>query len=125
MTTKERFKQQLEAEIAQRQQMIAALDNLGLENLDVPASLYGGQIDFDNLSHDKVIEVVKAIGGKWDKTISYGTTEPRIDYKTEKNGIKIRCYQGEPPPNCRIEDVLEVVPAQPERTVTVKKLVCK
>jgi hypothetical protein len=124
MNTKERFKQQLEAEIKVRQEMIATLDTLGLENTTAPATLFGHQIDFDNLSHDKVIEVIRAVGGKWDKTISSGSGD-RIDYKTVKNGITVRCYQGEPPPNCRIEDVLETIPAQPERTVTRKKLVCR
>lgn len=124
MNTKEKFKQQLENEIKVRQEMIATIDTLGLENTTQPATLFGTQIDFDNLSHDKVIEVIQAIGGKWDKSISASASD-RIDYKTVKNGITIRCYQGEPPPNCKIEDVLEVIPAQPERTVTVKKLVCK
>jgi hypothetical protein len=124
MNTKERFKQQLENEIRVRQEMLATLDTLGLENTTAPATMYGAQIDFDNLSHDKVIEVIQAIGGKWDKAISASCAD-RIDYKTVKNGITIRCYQGEPPPNCKVEDVLEVIPAQPERTVTRKKLVCK
>lgn len=124
MTTKEKFKQQLEAEIKVRQDMIAALDGLGLENTTEPATMYGAQIDFDNLSHEKVIEVIRAIGGKWEKTPSVSATD-RIDYKTTKNGITIRCYQGEPPPNCHIEEVLETIPAQPERVVTRKKLVCK
>lgn len=124
MNTKEKFKQQLESEIKTRQDMIAALDTLGLENTTANAVMYGAQIDFDNLPHDKVIEVIQAVGGKWDKTINSYSGD-RIDYKTVKNGITIRCYQGEPPPNCKIEDVLEVVPAQPERTVTKKKLVCR
>lgn len=124
MTTKERFKQQLESEIKRRQDLLAALDTLGPDELTIPATMFGEQIDFDNLSHDDVIKVVKAIGGKWDKTISSGAGD-RVDYKTSKNGISIRCYQGEPPPNCRVEEVMETIPAQPERVVTKKKLVCR
>lgn len=124
MTTKERFKQQLESEIKVRQEMISALDTLGLENTTAEATMYGAQIDFDGLSHEKVIEVIQAVGGKWDKTPN-GSEPDRIDYKTTKNGITIRCYQGEPPPNCKIEEVLETIPAQPERVVTRKKLVCR
>lgn len=122
ITTKERFKRQLELEIEERKQMLASLEGLGLENLEFSASFYSNNIDFDNLPHDKVIEVIKAIGGKWSKEINGGD---RVDYSTTKNGVRIRCWKGEPPPNCKIVDVLETIPAQPERVVTVKKLVCK
>lgn len=121
MTTKERFKQKLELEIKQRQEMIAALDTLGLEQLTVEAQMFGSQIDFDNLSHAQIIQVIKAIGGKWKKT----PNDERVDYLTVKNGITIRCWKGEPPPNCHVEEVLVTIPAQPERVVTQKKLVCK
>jgi hypothetical protein len=84
--------------------------------------MYGDGIDFDNLSHNKVIEVVRLLGGRWDKTPS--VNDARINYSATINGIKFRCYSGEPPPNCKIVEEQVVVPATPERTVTRKRLVC-
>lgn len=82
--------------------------------------------DFDDLNHDEVIHVIKVLGGKWDKRPSF-SHEHRIDYIAVIDGILVRCYQGAPPPSCKLveveEDVPEV-PAQPATKRKVLKLVC-
>jgi hypothetical protein len=87
----------------------------------------GNSIDFDRMSHPEIVQVIRALGGKWKKDISTGEAG-RIDYTATIDGVNIRCYAGEPPPNCKIVDVLEEVPevpAVPATVRTVKKLVCK
>jgi len=126
MTTKDKIKETLLNEIKICQDQIEKLETIpGLDKLEPSAVGYfymPNQIDFDHLTHDKIIEVIKAIGGKWDKTPS--GVDGRIDYKTEVNGVTIRMFAGEPPPNCKIVEYLEEVPAQPARTVTKRKLQC-
>lgn len=83
-------------------------------------TLYGVQLDFDRLKHDQVIQVMLAIPGKWDKT---PTDEGRVHYQTTTaEGIRVRCWQGEPPPSCHVEpyDIVE-----PEKRVTKYRLVCQ
>lgn len=82
-----------------------------------------GGMDFDNLSHADVVKVIKALGGKWKKLPAHNNT---IDYETEVNGTRIRCYQGQPPPSCKIIEVEEFVPEQiiPASIRKVKKMVC-
>jgi hypothetical protein len=91
--------------------------------------MYGGMVDFDNLPHKEVIAVVRALGGKWNKQKS--SEFGRIDYQTEIDGVTVRCWQGEPPPSCRIIEVEEhvpevVIPAKviPASVRKVKKMVC-
>lgn len=92
------------------------------------AYLFGlsDSFDFDNLTHDEVIKVIQTLGGKWDKKQS-ASNSARIDYTATIDGILVRCYQGEPPPSCKLveveEDVPEV-PAQPATKRKVLKLVC-
>lgn len=83
--------------------------------------------DFDNLTHDEVIKVIQVLGGgKWDKKQS-ASNSARIDYTATIDGILVRCYQGEPPPSCKLVEVEEYVPevpAQPATKRKVLKLVC-
>lgn len=85
------------------------------------------RIDFDNLTHSQVVQVVRAFGGKWDKTVA-DSDKSRVDYQTREpvSGVTIRCWQGEPPPSCKIVEVEEEIPATvvPARKVKVKKMVC-
>lgn len=92
-----------------------------LESLP-PASIndFIGWLDFDNLSHELVMEVVKGFGGKWEKCVSFGSQD-RIDYSTWFDGFRVRCYAGQPPPACKIVEVEELVPASVRK---VRKLVC-
>lgn len=125
MTTKEKILLKLNQELEKVQRQINQVNELSekLDKINIDAYFqFESQIDLDNLSHEKVIEVIKAIGGKWTKTPADGA---RIHYETEVSGVKFRCYSGEPPPNCKIVEVLETIPAQPERTVSVRKLVCQ
>lgn len=91
------------------------------------ASLCGDYIDFDGLEHSQVMEVIRSFPGRWKKEpngerINYSITLRNSSKVTELTEIKIRCYSGEPPPNCQVvyEDVH--VPAQ---TVRRAKLICK
>ena len=87
-----------------------------------PGILYGDcGFDYDNLTHDQVIQVIKTWGGKWEKR----PVEDRVDYRLDVDGFTVRCYRGEPPPNCKIVEVEEYVPPQPATTRTIRKLVCQ
>ena len=81
-----------------------------------------GFFDFNVLPHDQVIQVLTAFGGKWNKTVNLAS----IDYVTAAPivGYTVRCYMGQPPPACRIEEVEEYVPAQPASVRKVRKLIC-
>lgn len=123
-TTRERILERLAEEATAIHERIERVKSLpGLDDLDLPAYIFGAIIDFDTLSHPEVIRVIKAIGGKWDKTPSGQCA--RIDYQTEVQGQIIRCWAGEPPPNCKIVEVDEIIPAQPERIEKKRKLVCQ
>ncbi len=81
----------------------------------------GSNIDFDNLPHKEVIKVVRAFGGKWKK-IPSPSKVGRIDYEATIDGVAIRCWQGEPPPSCKLIEVEEHIPEQVIPAHTVKKL---
>lgn len=90
------------------------------------SNLCGDYIDFDNLPHEQVMEVIRSFPGRWKKVpregkIDYSITLRNASRTTGLYEIKIRCYSGEPPPNCKVvyEDVH--VPAS---TVRRAKLVC-
>jgi hypothetical protein len=85
---------------------------------------YSNLMDFDHLPHAEVIKVIRAFGGKWTKTPADNNT---IHYETTlPDGKRIRCFQGQPPPSCRIIEVEEHVPAVtlPATTRKVKKMIC-
>jgi hypothetical protein len=87
--------------------------------LPFEAKFYGGQVDFDNLTHDKIRLVLKTFkAGKWVKTPMDGG---KVNYETQLDGMRIRCWAGDPPPNCRIVEEVVHIPA---RTEIVKRLVC-
>lgn len=92
---------------------------------DLPtASLCGDYIDFDNLTHAEIMTVILRFGGKWDRTPNNG----KINYTRRKMDdcpLRIRCYNGTPPPGCRIEYEEVTVPAQPARVERRAKLNCK
>lgn len=81
-------------------------------------------LDYDNLSHEDVMRVIKAVGGKWDKAISQAGGN-RIDYTTEVDGYQLRCWAGKPPETCKLVEKTRVIPAQPEREEKYFELVCK
>jgi hypothetical protein len=124
LNTREQLKAQIEAEIHKWQAWLEKVEALpGLETLDLPAYVHcGQQIDFDSLTHPDIIRVLQAMGGKWDKSLS--GCDGAIDYTQEINGVKIRLWAGEAPPNCRIIEIEETIPAQPERKEIRRKLQC-
>jgi hypothetical protein len=83
--------------------------------------VFGEKIDFDNLPHADVIRVIQLLGGKWTKTPG---EDAKIHYETTINGVNVRCYSGEPPANCKIVEEQITIPAQPEKQVTRRRLVC-
>jgi len=88
------------------------------------ATMHGCQIDFDRLKHDEIVRVMMAFKmGRWNKSVN-GASEDRVDYVATSDDMTIRCWSGEPPPHCKIVEVDEVVPAQPETTRSVRKLQC-
>src|SRR5205814_769409 len=96
------------------------LDALGLD-----LSNYFGNIDFDRLTHSEIVRVIQTFPGTWTKTPSAShDNDPRIDYSTTYDGMKLRCWAGQPPPNCKIVEETVEVPPQPATTKTVRKLVC-
>lgn len=80
-------------------------------------------IDFDYLPHEEVVRVIGLVGGTWKKEVS--SVDNKIDYRTEFDGVKLRCWAGDPPPSCKLVEVEEIVPAQPATTRKVLKLICK
>jgi len=102
--------------------VLAHREQLNALNLDMVS--YGSQIDFDTLSHPEIIRVIQAFPGTWVKKPSNESSGTRIDYETEFDGMKLRCWAGEPPPSCKIVEETVEVPAQPASTRTVRKLVC-
>lgn len=118
-------RQRIEREIERKQHEIQRLEDLlvtfpALGDLTVDVSFCGSYLDFDHLSHEDVIKVIKAVGGKWNKEPCDG----KINYSTTIEGMRLRCWQGEPPPSCRIVEEEVVIPAQPERREMRRKLVC-
>jgi hypothetical protein len=124
MNAYESLKADIEQGIASRQRTLEFVEahKDALSALDAQGGHWDGQIDFNHLSHDKIIALIKALGGKWNKTPGDGA---KIHYETEIKGMKVRCWNGEPPPNCKIVEELQTIPAQPERTITVMRLVCQ
>lgn len=121
-TTKERVEEQIarkEREITRLRELLEQFPRLG--DLQYDISPWGSTMDFDNLKHPEIIKVISVLGGKWKK-------EPgdngRVNYEATINGQRFRCWQGEPPPSCRIIEEEVIVPAQPERRETRRKLVC-
>lgn len=96
------------------------LANTGVE----VGSCVSDRVDFDNLPHKKVIAVIRALGGKWSKEPA---GDNRINYEAEIGGMKVRCWQGEPPPSCRIVEVEETVPEVviPAHVKKVRKMICR
>jgi hypothetical protein len=126
MNTKNAIKTRLLKQIEQAQQEIKKLDEIpGFEKIEIGDIGYfftEKQFDFDHLKREQIIDVIKALGGTWEKTpSSEGAT---INYSQTINGYFIRMWEGEPPPNCKIIEYLEEIPAQPARTVTKRKLQC-
>ena len=117
MNALEQLQFQLENEqqaLNKRHLALIALPELSKLTLDVLWT--SSSIDFDFLLHEQVIEVIKVIGGKWTKEVS-GTA---INYTTTKNETKIQCWQGAPPPNCKIVVRDEFVPAHTRQVRTIE-----
>lgn len=123
----------IKEKISEIEQLRIFIEWIGLhaEKLDrLPHfTLWENQIDFDCLPHDQVIAVIKEFGGKWEKFV-HGD---KINYRATISGMKVRCWRGEPPPNCKVVEVEEFVPEIPEVPAVpaipagvrkVRKLVC-
>lgn len=93
-----------------------------LDSLPDRPFVFEQQIDFNSLPHTQVVDVIKAFGGKWDKSISSGGE--RVDYNTVCDGVAVRCWNGEPPPSCKIVEEEVEVAAVPAHKKMVRKLVC-
>lgn len=98
-----------------------------LEDCPFTWDFCGDSIDFDNLSHDDVIQVIKYFGGKWRKELA-SHDETKINYIKEESiaNFQIRCWNGAPPDTCEIVEEEVEVPEEvvPAHTKTVRKLKC-
>lgn len=96
-----------------------------LEKANVGFSHYSNNIDFDSLKRPDLLRVIKAFGGRWDKSPGYngGLTYTRRELL---DGLNLRCWNGEPPASCKIIETVKwvKVPAKRERQVT-RTVVCK
>jgi len=96
-----------------------------LDDLSIPISFQydGHSIDFDYLTHDQTIEVIKVLGGKWTKSLNGTDT---IDYNTTIDGVNFRIFAGQPPPSCEVIEETVIVPSHytPETTKTIRRLKC-
>jgi hypothetical protein len=95
-----------------------------LEKLNLRFNDCGNFIDFDNLQRPDVTKVLLAFKTKWDKSPGYNGG---LHYSSKETfrGFNIRCYNGEPPPTCKIVETVKYVkiPAKRERIVT-RTVVC-
>lgn len=88
-------------------------------------SLWASYVDFDGLKRPDVLKLLKAFGGKWDKSPSYDGGHLTYTRREQINGRTFR-LSGEPPSSCKIEETVTYVKvkAHRERVVT-RKIVCK
>lgn len=89
-----------------------------LDKCEAEPTVYPHSIDFDNQPHKRIIQLIRHLGGKWTKEAH---SDGKVDYTTEIDGMPVRCWRGEPPPNCKIVPFEVHVPAH---TKTEYKLVC-
>jgi hypothetical protein len=85
----------------------------------------GSLLDFDNLPREDVVKVIRAMGGKWDKEPGSGNTITYVRKEPFKD-VRVRIWQGQPPPSCKIVEVDEHVPEVviAAHTRKVRKMVC-
>jgi hypothetical protein len=105
---------------------IDALNELADLELSFDPTIDAGAyfLDFEQLTHAEVIEIIQKLPGAWDKN----ENGARIDYIRREPlncGVKLRIWAGEPPPSCRIIEEEVEIPAVPARKELRKKLVCK
>lgn len=123
-STLTQLRERLQDEIALRQRQLGFIDALAekLGALNLPMSIGGANsLDFDYLPHSDVTKVIRTIGGKWKKEPA---DNGKVHYTQQMGPFEIRCYAGDPPPNCKVVEVEELIPAQPARVVKRKKMVC-
>jgi hypothetical protein len=93
------------------------IDRLGLS----PQCFTENHLDFNNPGRELTVAALQLFGGKWTKEpCGYST----INYIQQIDGFTLRLYGASPPPSCRLEEVEEIIPAQPERREKRLKLVC-
>lgn len=93
------------------------------EGLKKRASITGDFLDLDHLTREEVSEAMHLLSaGKWKREPS--SIDGHIDYSATINGVNVRLYAAAPPNSCRMIEVEEIIPAQPEQIVKRRKLVC-
>ena len=94
-----------------------------IKALGIVPSGYRNCIDFDNLKHDQIVTALKLWPGKWNKEY---TDTARITYTLKGDDFMVRCWNGEPPPNCKLVKEIITIPSRyvPEHTEERLKLVC-
>lgn len=90
----------------------------------MPSPSYNG-IDFDSCERDEALAIMKAFGGKWDKSPNY--TGKGIDYTQyfADYSRRIQISNAKPPASCEIVEEDVIIPAQPERKRKKFTLKCK
>jgi hypothetical protein len=107
-----------------KREIFTQLAELGLNFEPSISCVTRSNFDIDYLNRDAVLEVLRKMGGTWDKTpADYGA---KMNYvRREKfHGRTVKLCAAEPPPTCRVVEEEVVIPAQPEQRVMRKKLVC-
>jgi|ERR1700722_1194732 len=96
-----------------------------IDAIGLAPELCGEYLDYNHLPHSDVILVISGFGGKWTKTLQ---DEGRINYVRDEqiNGLNIRCWYGQPPPNCQIIEEEVDVPEEirPAHKEIRRRLVC-
>jgi hypothetical protein len=93
----------------------------------MPNVIYSG-LEFQNCERTEAFAVMKAFGGKWDKSPNY--TGQGIDYDQwfpngdNPYGARITVSNAKPPPSCQVVEEIVGVPAQPARFEKKYKLQC-
>lgn|SRR3972149_5865738 len=119
-----RWKGHYESELGDHQRRLAFLNKYkdALDSLpdEFPIPNLAWRIQWSGLTHPQILELIKAIGGKWDKQIDDTGATPQITYKQLIDDIYVSA-SSEPPPCCEIIEVEEEVPACVR---TVRKIKC-
>jgi len=121
-----RIDRQIELLNVQRAVLVALAAKLQELNEEIHISICGDHIDFDNPTRAQAVKLMTHLAvGKWHK--EEGPSQDTINYIHDGagSGVKLRLYAAEPPPSCRIVEVEEIIPAQPEQIVKRRKLVCQ
>ena len=100
------------------------IEEIGLE---VSWSQWSGFIDYDHLTREQTLDVIKAWGGTWQKEYGQSFEDGKINYIRKIDGMTVRIWSAPPPDSCQLIEEEIQIPEQviPAHTEKKMKLVCQ